>query len=318
MKKIKNNIEILTEAATNLGLQTELIQTSVHKTSLLVTGKDRFYLASAGKPGFYPKALRWNTQFSSSKLLTQKILKRLGYNVIVSAEVRVALHPSIRALNAYLESMDITYPVLVKPDHGLRGQGISVANTLPQLKKQALQNFKKEKDFMVQPIVAENEYRILVINGEVMLMHSKQNPSIEGDGVSTIADLLAVIPESKKDPVFISFQHVRHGTKPSTVLKKGEMFEYHLTKKPTATFYETKNIPAVSKKWALKLAKEIHASVVGIDVFIPAGFSDVSTYTIIELNSNPGIDYLASYCDDPETGVHIFEKVLKDYFEIKS
>ncbi|MDC1205620.1 hypothetical protein N8083_02115, partial [Candidatus Pacebacteria bacterium] len=221
-----------------------------------------------------------------------------------------------KELSNYLQKRTSSYPVLIKPDKGFRGRGIAIAENLSQLKRLALPNYKAKKDFMIQPILDQNEYRILVVNNEVVLMHSKANPSVMGDGVATIKQLLAPILDIAKDETFISWQHTKKRTKPSSILTKGETFEYHLTKKPTTTYYETENMPLPVKKWALKLAKDISSPVVGIDVFIPGPLSETSRYTIIELNSNPGVDYLITYCNDNRSPFLIFEKVLQDYFKV--
>ena len=317
MIPIKSNIKIYKEAAKNLGLRTEHVQSAPHKKVLLISNEVKFFLASADAPGFYPEVRRWNAHFSGSKLLTQKILKRLGYTVIPSKEVRVADFSSSKALFGALKNKPYKFPVLVKPDKGLMGAGIKILENISELIQYAHVNFKDKKDFMIQPILDQNEYRILVVGNEAMLMHSKHNPSVIGDGVSTIEQLLATVPETKKDSPFITWQHTRQKTKPSTVLEKDTTFEYHLTKKPTRVFYETNKIPAVTKNWALRLAKDISSSVVGIDVFIPGTFKNTDSYTVIELNTNPGVNYLPTFCNDHITPILIFEKVLRDYFKIK-
>ena len=317
MKKTKGNTQILEEAAQSLKLETKKVQSGPHKNVLYISDGRRFYLAHAGEPGFYPRNMRWNAHFSRSKLLTQEILHSLGYHVITSEEIRPQDFATKKELFTHLTNTNYRFPVLLKPDRGLRGQGIAMIDTLAALKKAARKHYSEGSDIMIQPILNENEYRILVINDEVVLMHSKQKPFVTGDGKRTIAQLLAEIPKSKKDATFIALQYKRHQARPSTVLKDGERFEYHLTKKPTADFYATTKFPRATKRWAEKLAKDINAPVVGIDVFIPDDFSDTDTYTIIELNSNPGVDYLATYCDDPETPERIFKNVLIDYFEIK-
>lgn len=314
MKKPKSNIDIYRTAAKKLGLKSEFVQSSPKKKVLLISNAKKFFLASAAAPGFYPETRRWNAHFSGSKLLTQKIMKRLGYAVISSKEVRIADFLSSKALCKSLDKKHYNFPMLLKPDKGLMGQGIVILENIKQLHKAASDNFKKGNDFMIQPILEQNEYRILIVNGTVMVMHSKHNPCITGDGKSSIKSLLAKIPDAKKDAVFIAWQYSKLGVKPSTILEKGSQFEYHLTKKPTTNYYETKKIPSVISKWAKKIAKDISAPVIGIDVFIPGPFNDTSTYTIIELNNNPGVDYLISYCNDTKISYEIFEKVLRDYF----
>lgn len=314
--KSKTNIEIYKVAAKNLGLKSELVQSSPTKKVLLISNSKKFFLASAAAPGFYPETSRWNAHFSGSKLLTQKMLKRFGYKVITSKEIRIADFSSSKELCASLEKGRYSFPLLIKPDKGLMGQGIAIIENISQLKKQAIVNFKNESDFMLQPILNQAEYRIFVLNGEVILMHSKCNPYVTGDGKSTISQLLQEIPSGKKDTAFIAWQHSVHNTKSTTVLSKNSKFEYHLTKKPNTDYYETTDIPQAVKKWALRLAKDVSSPVVGIDVFIKGSVTDTSSYTIIELNNNPGVNYLITFCNDDKTPYRIFEKVLKDYFKI--
>lgn len=316
MNKYPSNVAMYEEVAKKLGLATEYVQSTPHRKPLLISNNKKFFLINTGSPGFYPETKRWNAHFTGSKLLTQEILKKFKYNVIKTDEVRVAQFPNHRSLSSFLNENEYTYPCLIKPDRGQDGANIAIAEDSDQLVKISRIHFLKKQDFLIQPIVVQKEYRILVVNNEVVLMHSKHNQSVIGDGKSSIKKLLASVSENKKNTVFIAWQHKKLGTKPSTILKKGERFEYHLTKIPTRVFYETKNFPPATKKWAIKLAETISSPVVGIDVFIPESFTNTSQYTIIELNSNPAVYYLAKRCGDTMTGYKIIEKVIRDYFKL--
>lgn len=317
MKKGKTNIEMYEEVAKKLNLNTERVQSTPHRKPLLISNTKKFFLINTKSPGFYPEARRWNAHFTSSKLLTQKVLKKFGYHVIETQAIRIADFPSALDLRKSLMSAEYQFPILIKPDRGQDGQNIAIAETKAQLTLAARTHFSNGSDFLIQPIIRQTEYRILIVDNEVVLMHSKHNQSVIGDGVSTIAKLLSAVPEKKKDPVFIQWQHTKHASKPTTVLPVGTRFEYHLTKIPTTVFYETKKIPPAAKKWALTLAQTISSPVVGIDVFIPDSFMDTSAYTIIELNTNPAVYYLPTRCNDSVTPYLIIEKVLRNFFNLK-
>lgn len=317
MKKELSNTDICQKAAKNLGLKSERVKTTQGKQLLLLSDKKgKFFFASPAAPGFYPEVRRWNAHFSGSKLLTQKVLKRLGYKVIASHEVRMTDYADTRTLTKNLDKKHLKFPVLTKPDKGLRGKDIAIAENTKQLKKISENYYKKGIDFMVQPILDQDEYRILVVNNDVMLMHSKHFPCVVGNGTSTIRQLLHKIPKEKKDLTFIEWQYKKQKLRPSIVLGEGRKFAYHLTRKPTTTYYKTTDIPRAVQTWALKLARDIASPVVGIDVFVSGSFNDPKSYTIIELNSNPGFNYLITFCNDDQTPYRIYEKVLKDYFEI--
>lgn len=316
MKKVKTNIEIYEEVAKEIGLKTEYIQSSPHRKPLMISNDKRFMLVNIGTPGFYPETTRWNACFTGSKLLTQKILKRIGYNVISSEGVRVTDFPSAKVLCDSLLKKEYNFPLLMKPDKGYDGKNINIVENAKQLTQTTREHFEHKSDFLIQPILDQNEYRVLVVNNEVVLMHSKHNQRVVGDGISTIEKLLSLVPASKKDEAFIAWQYKKYKTTPTHVLAKDQVFEYHLTKIPSTVYYKTSNFHPVVKKWALKLAKDINSPVIGIDVFIPDSFEDISTYTIIELNSNPAIYYLPTRCNDTLTGPKIVKKVLTDYFKI--
>lgn len=302
--------------AKKLNLKTEYVQSTPTRKPLLISNGERFFLINTSSPGFYPEARRWNAHFTSSKLLTQKILNQFGYSTLHTYALRVKDYSSQRQLVKFLSTQEYTFPVLVKPDRGKDGEDIRIVEDIRTLKSAAAKLYTHSNDFLIQPIRTEPEYRILVVDYEVVLMHSKRNQSVIGDGIATIKQLLQSIPDKKKDAVYISWQHKKHGTKPSSVLQKGTEFEYHLTKIPSADFYVTEGFHPVIEKWAVGLAKTISSPVVGIDVFIPESFSDPNTFTIIELNSNPALYYLPTRCNDSITGYKIVEKVLRNFFNL--
>jgi len=312
----KSDLNILLETAKKIGLTTEWLTKTPTKKILLIADAKKFYLAG-GSTGFYPQVKRFNAIMTGNKLITQNILKRLNYNVIQSTKIIIAEHKSFSTCWQKLNTQAYTYPVLIKPNKGSWGKGITIVESESKLKKNLRFHFKNQTDCMVQPILDEKEYRIMVLNDEVVLMHSKHNPHIIGDGRTTINDLLNQLATWCKSTVYIKWQHQKLKTNSQTVLNLGQKFDYNLTKIATATYYETyksKKIPKAIERWALKLAKDIDAPVVGIDVFIPGNFSQVKDFVIIELNSNPGLAYLITDCKDKVTPYEIFEKVLYNYF----
>lgn len=316
MRTTESNIQMYITVAKKLGLETKYVQSTPTRQPLLICNSERFFLINTNSPGFYPEARRWNAHFTGSKLLTQKILNQFGYNTIHTYALRVKDYPDQRALVKFLATEVYEFPVLIKPDRGKDGNDISIVEDVRSLQTTAAQLYKHGNDFLIQPINTEAEYRILVVDYKVVLMHSKKNQSVVGDGTSTIKQLLEHVPEKKKDSVYISWQHKKHGTKPSSVLPPGVTFEYHLTKIPSADYYKTKDFHPTVTKWAVSLAQTISSPVVGIDVFIPHSFTDPRTFTIIELNSNPALYYLPKRCNDSVTGYSIIETVLRNFFNL--
>ncbi len=217
MKKRSRNIDIYVKVAEELGLKTEYIQSSPTRKLLYISNKKKFFMINTRSPGFYPTVSRWNATFTGSKLLTQKILEKYNYNVISSDSVRFSNFKSQKELATFLSKKYAKFPILTKPDRGHDGNNIIIVENITQLKNVAKEHSAKKYDLIIQPILDQCEYRILVINNKVMLMHSKHNLKITGDGKSTIKKLLGMIPDSKKDQAFIKLEHKKHRVGPSTI-----------------------------------------------------------------------------------------------------
>lgn len=316
MDKYESNLAMYERVAKKMGLNCEYIYSSHKKKPLLISDGKKFFLINTGTPGFYPNVKRFNAHFTSNKILTQEILQKFNYRVIVTTPVHIENYASKEALLTELDTKNRHFPLLLKPNKGQDGNGITICETQAQLHATCAALFEARQDFLIQPIITQSEYRILVVDDEVVLMHSKRNQSVIGDGVSSIETLLSKVPASKKSSVVINWQHVKKHTNKDTILPNGEHFEYHITKIPSKDVYYTENFPPAVVTWALKLASTISAPVVGIDVFIPDDISHTDSYTIIELNSNPAVYYLPKRCNDIETPYRIIEKVLKNHFNL--
>ena len=316
MRTRENNIEMYERVAKRIGLDCEYIQTSSKKKSLLITDKETFFIIGTGAPGFYPNVKRFNSFLTNNKILTQRILQKFNYKVISTVSISTENYTSIADLLDVVDKQTQSFPVLVKPNKGQDGKNITICEDVNQLTKVCEFFYEEQQGFLIQPIVSQNEYRILVVDNELVLIHSKRNPDIVSDGTSTIGELLEKVPEGKRSQAIIDWQHKKRMTTVDSILKVGEKFEYHITKIPSADVYYTDNFPREVELWALKLAKTISSPIVGIDVFIPSDIRDTASYTVIELNSNPAVYYLPWRCNDSETPYRIIEKVLRNYFKL--
>lgn len=88
----------------------------------------------------------------------------------------------------------IGYPVVVKPSMGVRGigvvAGIQDENELNAALKLMSGSKLGDQDFIVEKHVKGNDYRIVVIDDEVIAAIQREPSSVFGDGRSTIGELL--------------------------------------------------------------------------------------------------------------------------------
>ena len=315
--KMPSNILLFKNTAERLGLTFTKVPITNSRNLFKIASAERFYLGSFKAPGFYPETCRWHGVFTGNKRLTQDILQELGYSTIASIFLTPQEHPSFATFLALAEETYQKFPIILKPNDGMDGRGIKYIANIKSLKRELKAFYKQGKTVLLQPIVTEPEYRILIINGSVELFHSKDFRSIVGDGKNNIKTLLAEILDKNKNEDFIKLQYTLTGYTKKTVLSEGELFKYHIVKDSSGRHYQFKKFPKDLMKWSKSLVKDLSIKTVAIDLFIDGDIEDSSNYIIIELNSNPGLTQYFKACNDSIQPERICEKVLRDYFNLK-
>ncbi|MCD5382325.1 MAG: hypothetical protein LR017_03345 [Candidatus Pacebacteria bacterium] len=314
MKKIKPSIYTLQEISKKLGYKTRFISPVGAPRKLLITNGKKMYVANSTTFGFYPETQRWQQGLFDSKILTQKVLKELTYKTIPSFCVHLKEYKSLHNLLEVAKRKVKTYPVIIKPDTGARGLHIDIAENFSQLSRSIKKLHTAKKDFLVQQILKHDEYRILIINGEVRVMHKKEPHAVVGDGTTPLGTLLNGVKKQKKDDVVIKWHMRETGFSTNTILPKGVRFPYHLTRASSPDYYETERIPKSIVKWTKKLSDSISTQTIGIDIFVPDALCNTDAYIIIELNANPAFAYFEHKYGDKDTSTAIAADLLKHYF----
>ncbi len=310
----KSHLHPIKQAALRSGFSTELLLGGAEKKMLKITAGKKFCLLNGNNIGFYPDTTRWFAVLTHSKIQSNYILQQLGYNTIRSIDITTLNYPSADDVSHTLVK-NIHYPCLIKPESGLKGKGIEVITNDKQLQRIVRKLHSTKVNFMLQEIVMQIEYRILVINNKVMFMHSKEFPSIVGDGQSTAEQLFKQISKDKDLAFFTQNLH-QHKLNNKSILTKGFKIPYHITRKGSHDFVaDHTNIPSGVRKWALTLAKKLNTGAVGIDVFIEGAFSDLRSYKIIEINANPGYMYIKEKYKRADIVTKIGEEIINSYFK---
>jgi membrane protein DedA with SNARE-associated domain len=99
----------------------------------------------------------------------------------------------IAAARNFMQDIEATFPIVLKPDAGHRGPGAAIIASQKQLEKHLLEN---EKDLIIQEYVDGYEYRILYCRypgqneGHFFSITEKRRLKLTGDGKSTLEELI--------------------------------------------------------------------------------------------------------------------------------
>ena len=312
-------IHALTKTAKSLGYETKTY-TKGGAFSKIVKITDprtkKICLLAPKETGFYPDTLRWFKVVANSKILSEQVLRDLGYKTITST---FFADPSetMSSLKARCQKLK-RFPYLIKPEEGNKGKGIKIVSTTAELVAYATALYQEDRQFMVQPLEYGTEYRVLVINKKVRVAHTKEFPVVLGDGIKTVSALLqdaAYTVDYHFVDAFLQTQQMDR----SSVPEKGMRIPIHITRKGSTQYYSNfsttaRPVPAHIQRWGTKLAKDLGTKTLGVDVFIPDEPKAVSESKIIEINASPGFVYLQDRYKDKQTVTKICEEVLTSYF----
>jgi D-alanine-D-alanine ligase-like ATP-grasp enzyme len=207
---------------------------------------------------------------------------------------------------SYAEALG--FPVIVKPNSKSQGVGVSLVQNKKELKSALLKIFEENKVALVERYLPGRDYRIVVLDKEIISAYERIPLSVIGDGKNSI---LALMKEKQKhfisagrdtrinfnDPR-IKLKLKKSGITLKSVLPKDSKI-YLLDNANLSTGGDsldmTNSIHPSFRKMAIKLAREMGLRMAGIDLMIRKGDiaknSEKSNYYIIEINAAPGLDH---------------------------
>ncbi len=140
---------------------------------------------------------------AQDKDLTRLLLRAVGVPVPMGRPVE-------SAEDAWEAARELAAPVVVKPRFGNQGRGVATNLSTREQVVAAFAAAKEEGDsVVVERYHSGEDYRVLVVDGQVIAASKRQPAHVIGDGRSTIAEL---VDEVNKDP--------RRGEDHATALSK--------------------------------------------------------------------------------------------------
>ncbi|OYT92707.1 MAG: cyanophycin synthetase [Burkholderiales bacterium PBB3] len=140
---------------------------------------------------------------AQDKDLTKKLLAAAGVPVPTGRQVK-------DVEDAWEAAQEVGLPVVVKPQDGNQGKGITVnITTKEQLVAAYNTALTFRDDIMVERYLPGNDFRLLVVGDKLVAAARRDAPKVVGDGIQTVAQL---VEQVNQDP--------RRGTGHSTSLTK--------------------------------------------------------------------------------------------------
>jgi cyanophycin synthetase len=126
------------------------------------------------------------------KELTKQLLTSIGVPVPKG-------RPARDAEDAWQAAQEIGVPVVVKPLDGNQGRGVAVNLTTREQVLAAYAAARAEGDqVLVEKFAPGCDYRLLVINNQLVAAARREPPQVTGDGRRTIAELVAAVNQDPR------------------------------------------------------------------------------------------------------------------------
>ncbi len=286
-------------ACAEFGLRFQDIDGGTGLLFSVASGTRRLHFG-AGRCSWYPQNNSTAATLASDKYFANRILEDAG--VATLGGEYFFLHQRHRAHRpegheredafACFSSLDAS--AFIKPLQGSRGDFAQVVHGEAALERYLLAVSKHYDAVLIQPIVTGLEYRIFLLDDEVVFSARKYPPFVLGDGVRSIGDLLTA-HNADLQARGLSPSSATAMSEPSldVVLPAGERWEIpgrmNLSAGGSMVFEAPRSEAALTA--ARKAAQALGLRVAAVDIFTDIG-GDPDAMRVIEVNSNPSIRLL--------------------------
>jgi hypothetical protein len=264
-----------------------------------IASKTRTVHFGAGRCSWYPQNNSTAATLASDKFFTNRILTTAG--VATLGGDYFFLHDRHRAHRppgherddaiAYFRTLDAR--AFIKPLTGSRGDFAQSLHGEAALDRYLVAVSQHYDAVLIQPIVTGLEYRIFLLDEEIIYSARKYPPFVLGDGVHPIRDLLIAHNAALHARGLSSASATGPEASIDIVLSAGERWEIpgrmNLSAGGTMLFDTPRAEAAFTA--ARKAARALGLRVAAVDLFTDIG-GDPDATRVIEVNSNPSIRLL--------------------------
>ena len=264
-----------------------------------VASRNLLQYFAAGRCSWYPQNSATASMLASDKYFASRILREAGVPALGGEYF--FLHDRYRAhrpagherSDALAHFDAIGGSAFVKPLAGSRGDYAQAVHGEAALVRYLDDVTKYYDAILMQPIVEGNEYRVFLLDDDVLYCARKYPPSVTGDGVHSLRELLAVHNEALRARGLSPASLTINDPSLDIIPAKGERREIsgrmNLSAGGAMVLADAPSGKALAS--AQQAARTIGLRVAAIDMFVDIG-GKADANEIIEVNSNPSIRLL--------------------------
>ena len=271
------------------------------------------------------------SEISKDKDFAAYFMKKMGYPIISGktffSSAWCAAIGSRRNIDAaYRHAVKIGFPVIVKPNSGSQGVGVSKVNNKREFYKAMRFIFARDKVALVQKALTGNDYRVVVLDDQVISAYQRIPLNIVGDGKSTVRQLLtrkqAEFVAASRDTQIkmtdfrIAQKLKRQGLTMRSILRRNErifLLDNANLSSGGDSVDVTKQIHPEFRRLATKLTRDMGLRLCGVDLLVSGSIKDrPEKYWILETNAAPGLDhYVKTGHKQQKIVENMYTRVLK-------
>ena len=252
----------------------------------------------------------WAAEVDSTSAVAENIAqdKDLSKNLLRAAGVPVPLgRPVNSADDAWAAALEVGLPVVVKPQDGNQGKGVTVNIVDREHLELAYRAAAEYGTPMVEKYLPGSDYRLLVVGDKLVAAARREPPHVIGDGVHTVAELVDEVNRDprRSDGHATSLTKMRiddialarlqiQGHSPHSVPAKGERVvlrnNANLSTGGTATDVTDEVHPEVAAR-AVAAARMVGLDICGVDVVCESVVRPLEEQGggVVEVNAAPGL-----------------------------
>ncbi len=228
--------------------------------------------------------------------------------------------------DAYRYAQRLGFPVVVKPNSGSQGSGVTLVHNRVEFYRAMKAIFRVDRVALVQTPVQGKDYRLVVLDNKVLSAYERIPLSVVGNGKSNILQLLKAKQHRFKlegrdtqirtnDPRMATKLKHQGLSMRSVPAKEQQVFLLDNANLSTGgdSVDVTNLVHPSFKRLAVNLTQDMGLRLCGVDLMVQGDISQKpETFWILEINSAPGLDHYAKSGPTQEQIVeHLYLQVLK-------